>query len=136
MMATSYLVCADASAGDLRQFQTPSGNIHCLASDTDNGHGRMIDCEVLVLNSDRPLHRKPKSCDLDWGHRFILGEAGMPDLACAGDTLRDNKTPVLKFGDTVDVGGDITCEINRAGLRCQNAEAHGFSLSRAKQVFF
>ncbi len=136
VMAMSVLLCASASARGLQRFQTPTGNIHCIASDNEDDQSRMLDCEIIVLNPDRPLRPRPKDCDLEWGHRFSLSESGLPTMECTGDTLRSQRNHILKVGDTVDAGNGLTCKVNRAGLSCQNSEAHGFFLARGKQQIY
>lgn len=126
------LLAAEARA-ELTGFQTPSGNIHCIGG-TDGGDA-FVDCELIARNDARPLLPIPADCDLDWGSRFSVDEAGFGGMVCHGDTVRDAANPVLPYGRAVGIGS-IACTSGEAGLECRNAEGHGFFLSRARQSVF
>src|SRR4051812_19628613 len=104
-----------ARADTLVPFHTPSGNIHCMAVVGDGGS--LVDCEVLEMTSG-PLLPRPKDCDLDWGHRFMVGVRTRGEMVCAGDTVRDPNGMVLNYGSSSDFG-DITCTSSERGLECR-----------------
>jgi hypothetical protein len=56
-------------------------------------------------------------------------------LVCHGDTVDDPEAEVLDYGSTLTFGG-ITCTSAKAGMTCQNAAGHGFTLSRKLQSLF
>lgn len=58
-----------------------------------------------------------------------LGAEGTAEPTCAGDTAYDADAPVLAYGRSWKRDG-ITCESRTSGLRCRNADGHGFSLAR------
>jgi hypothetical protein len=109
-------------------FQVPSGNIHCRADSI------YLDCEIGINNMK--LSPKPKSCDLDWGNRFVMSPNGRAERACHGDTLgRNPKHPILSYGKTWRKKG-FTCVSKPTGLTCKNQDGHGWTLSKNKQQFF
>ena len=109
-------------------FQTPTGNIICLA-DAETG----VDCEIGEYSFTPPP--KEPSCDLDWGQRLFVGPVGV-GFVCYGDTLRGEPGPVLAYGETSRVG-DYECVSREGGLRCSNTKnGRGFVLARARYEFF
>jgi hypothetical protein len=117
-----------AIASDGIAFQVPSGNIHCRADSV------YLDCEIAASNAKLPP--KPKSCDLDWGYRFVMSPNGRAERACHGDALgRNPKHPILSYGKTWRKNG-FTCVSKPTGLTCKNQDGHGWTLSKNKQQFF
>lgn len=101
-------------------FQTPSENISCAMSD-----GGMR-CDIIERDWSPPP--KPASCTLDWGHAIELERSG-PTFSCAGDTVRDPTSPILKYGKAV-VAGAFICESQTQKLVCAHTgSGHGFWLS-------
>jgi hypothetical protein len=109
------------------QFRTPSGNIGCGYYD------RVLRCDVR--DGVKPLPPRPASCNLDWGQGFWLHEHGAAQVVCAGDTALDPTAPVVRYGATWH-GGRISCMSSPNGLRCTNADRHGFFLSRGEAYRF
>jgi hypothetical protein len=109
------------------QFRTPSGNIGCAYYD------RVLRCDVR--DGVKPLPPQPASCNLDWGQGFWLHEHGPARIVCAGDTALNSTAPVVRYGTTWH-GGRITCSSTPNGLRCTNADRHGFFLSRGEAYRF
>jgi hypothetical protein len=116
-------------------FQTPSRNIGCVYTAgfaaTDEAYLR---CDIG--GGLHPLPPRPKSCDLDWGYGYaIVGATGRARPFCAGDTARDQRAPVLRYGRTWRKG-PFTCLSRTVGLRCSNRAGHGFFLSRQRSYTF
>lgn len=109
------------------QFRTPSGNIGCGYYD------RVLRCDVR--DGVKPLPPQPSSCQLDWGQGFWLHEHGAAHIVCAGDTALDPTAPVVRYGTTWH-GGQIACSSTPNGLRCTNADRHGFFISRGEAYRF
>lgn len=115
-------------------FRSPSGNIHCQFFAGASASDTTIRCDLRQI-SNRPLPR-PRDCDLDWGQAFeisVLAKRGTP--LCYGDTVQDNRLPVLPYGQTWQ-RGDLICSSNEIGVICRNSLRHGFSISRASQSVF
>jgi hypothetical protein len=112
-------------------FQTPSGNIHCMAG--TEGKNAFLRCDVL--NSTAPIPSRPRDCELDYGTAFGMNTTGKSSRLCVGDTVADPKNPVLKYNTTWLKHG-FTCVSRTTGLRCVNRDLRGFELSRAKQTLF
>ncbi len=116
-------VCAD----DFVSFQSPSGNIHCLAmTGTWNG----VRCDISDLTMSFPV--APDWCEFDWGISFEVETDGVAQPACVSDTVMNPDAPVLAYGQSVSVGG-ITCTSAETGMTCQNGQGHGFTIRRAQQ---
>jgi hypothetical protein len=114
-----------ASPTGIEFFQTPSRNIHCAWSSSPSSLRCDIDSGLL------PKPQRPASCDLDFGDSLSLGRTGRARLVCHGDTTKNPKASVLAYGKTWARGG-IRCKSRRDGLRCTNASAHGFFLSKQR----
>ena len=138
LIAAAALVLTSAAgpsarADSLTPFHTPSGNIHCLAIEGDEG--AMMDCEIIQITRHTLTRKRPADCDLDWGSSFSVGPTGKAGLGCVGDTVMMPDAPVLGYGDSVDAG-PFTCTSVKTGMTCMNAQGHGFTLSRARQQVF
>lgn len=80
---------------------------------------------------------KPEDCPLDWEGAFVLPKEGEAYVrwTCRGDT--DFGTPVVKLADGQSLAGEgWGCKREGEGLLCQNAQGHGFTLSRKEQKVF
>jgi hypothetical protein len=128
LFASAGLSAAFAQEG----FRSPTGNIHCqfFAMDGDE----TIRCDLRQV-SNRSLPR-PRDCDLEWGQAFeISGRATRGTPLCYGDTVQDERLPVLPYGQRWQRSG-LACLSEQIGVTCRNARGHGFTLSRAKQSVF
>jgi hypothetical protein len=115
----------------LHAFQTPSGNIACMADDVD-GDGRWeLRCDVGERDWRGPSAR---DCELDSGDAVGMRPTGRPFWVCHGDTIL-RSGPVLGYGSTWRVG-PFTCASARAGVTCRNRSQHGFTVSRASYRLF
>lgn len=112
-------------------FQSPSKNIHCLYV-VDAGQGSLR-CDVL--ESTAPAVKRPASCEFDYGPYVGMGDRGTAKRLCVSDTVADPGYPVVAYGRSW-TRGRITCTSSTAGIRCTNADKHGFQLSRAAQKLF
>jgi hypothetical protein len=121
---------AGTPATTLIAFQTPSHNIGCVYASDGGGS---IRCDIR--SRLRPLPRRPRGCDLDWGDSYSLQRNGRAILTCHGDTAILPRSRVLDYGATWSHGG-FTCTSRAVGLRCRNASGHGFFLSRARSYRF
>jgi hypothetical protein len=114
-------------------FRTPSNNIHCLAS-TVVADGGYLRCDLKIIEKSRLPTKEP--CELESGDAFaVLANGKMGEVVCHGDTVIQEGSPVLQYGQ-VWRGLGFTCQSNQAGLTCSNAEKHGFFISRAAQRVF
>jgi hypothetical protein len=122
-----------ATAGGF--FQTPSKNIGCIYLAPYAGQKQpYLRCDIG--GGLHPLPPRPKSCDLDWGYGYsMIGAYGRATTFCAGDTARDPRAPILRYGQTWRKG-PFTCLSQRIGLRCTNRAGHGFFLSRQRSYTF
>ncbi len=124
-IAAVVLVPVLASAQEA--FQLPTGNIHCAVFD------QRLRCDVLNFAYQRPP--RPRGCDLDNGGAVAMAPAGLPALICHGDTIANPMAPVLGYGQAWQ-GGGMSCLATQGGLRCVNAEGHGFEMARARLLLF
>jgi hypothetical protein len=121
-VAAAVALPATAHADD-RPFQSPSGNIVCLLSNSS------VACEISDYTYQLP---PPPPCaqHVAWGNRFTLEENKTPELTCHGDTLRIPGEPTLHYGHTVS-GGTITCDSEPTEMKCTDANTgHYFRISR------
>jgi hypothetical protein len=122
-----------ATARDLEEFRSPTGNIVCGFRDVDGIQA--VRCDIIERSNSKPVVQMPADCDLDWGNMFVVGRDGEAGLECAGDLAASSESPVLAY-DAVTKRYGITCMSQKAGLTCINGDGHGFTLSRARQKLF
>jgi hypothetical protein len=135
LLAAAVLATAalrpSARTVQLESFQTPSGNIACMADDMD-GNGRWeLRCDVGARDWEGPSAR---GCELDSGDAVGMRPTGRPFWVCHGDTIL-RSGPVLGYGSTWRKG-PFTCVVARTGVACRNRSQNGFTLSRASYRLF
>jgi len=125
------VIATPAVADDLIQFQSPTGNIHCLIATGDYAEAR---CDMIDLV---PSYRTPPhDCDLDWGASFTVGRGSrMGALGCVGDTAVNPESMVLGYGTRISLGG-FECTSEQTGMTCTNPGGHGFTIARARQRLY
>ena len=97
---------ASATPGALhsRTFRTPSKNISCAYYPASvGGHGG-----VPLRPAERAeAHGRRTKCDVDWTGAS-MGLRGRAGPTCAGDTVYDQRAPVLGYGSTWTLAG-LSC---------------------------
>jgi hypothetical protein len=127
LLAATTLVPSLADASDYVAFRTPSGAIGCGYYDA------VLRCDVR--GGVVPLPPQPRSCEFDWGQGFNLSQHGPARIVCAGDTALNRSATILGYGTTFHRGA-IACGSSPNGLRCTNADGHGFFISRGQAYRF
>jgi hypothetical protein len=107
-------------------FQTPSGNIGCVAL------GNQVRCDIAKHSWD--AGKAPNGCPLDYGDGLTMKAGGNATFVCAGDTTLNPQAPVLDYGESSEKFG-ITCASAEDGLTCKNADGMGFFLSAQSYQF-
>jgi hypothetical protein len=121
----------DSTGGSIAAvFQSPTGGIRCEFSAPKNTRASLR-CDV---NSDNPLPPRPKDCKGDWGWTFGMSARGGAQQECVFDAF-DSSGSTLRYAATYSERG-IACTSRPAGMRCLNADGHGFELSRERQRTF
>ena len=116
----------------LQSFQTPSGNIACMAHLDDDGRWTLR-CDIGRRDWDGGS--AGEDCDLDDGDSLGLNATGRAYWVCHGDTVLGPGSAVLSYGSTWRAG-PFTCTVERTGVTCRNRARHGFTLSRASYRIF
>jgi hypothetical protein len=126
-------IVSQASQDPEFAFRTPSNNIHCLAS-TVVADGGYLRCDLKIIEKSKLPTKEP--CELASGDAFaILANGKIGEVVCHGDTVIQQGSPVLQYGQAWR-GLGFTCQSNQTGLTCSNAERHGFFISRTAQRLF
>jgi hypothetical protein len=125
--AAALCMTAASGASDLAQFRTPSGNIGC------GYYASTLRCDVV--GGIQPPPPRTEKCELDWGGGYYLKQRGPATVVCAGDTAIDRLSPIVRYGTSWRRGA-IICSSSPNGLRCTNADHHGFFLSRGEAYRF
>ena len=126
VLAAFCMTAATCAAAEDNQFRTPSGKIGC------GYYNNTLRCDVE--GGVKPLPPQPKSCEFDWGQGFWLRPKGTASIVCAGDTAL-NRFQVVRYGTTWRRGA-FACSSSPNGLRCTNADHHGFFISRGEAYRF
>ena len=115
-------------------FETPSGNIKCLASTGPDGGG--IACEIgSGLNPKPPSNGCPSGGDLAG---LSVADRGAARFECRTDvslSQLDKQIPALAYG-AVWHGFGMFCISQENGLTCINRDGHGFFASRERWRMF
>jgi hypothetical protein len=114
----------------LAVFQSPTGGIRCEFSAGKN-YRASLRCDV---ETDNPLPPRPTDCEGDWGWSFGMRARGAAQQECVSDSF-DSRGSILGYGATYSERG-IACTSRSTGMRCLNADGHGFQLSRERQRTF
>jgi hypothetical protein len=123
--ATAALAIAlpTTARADIRNFQSPSGNIFCTIDDSGAA------CDISEFKYQPP---PPPECGkhIAWGSRFTLAPGHPGTIECHGDTLRVPGEPTLDYGQTISAG-TITCDDEPSGMKCTDTSSgHFFQVSR------
>jgi hypothetical protein len=128
VMTAALVIVPSASAGRIKFFQSPSGNIGCVV-----GAG-LARCDIQERSWTAPP--KPASCLDDYGNgvEVIGGHPG--EYTCAGDSVFTPNARVLQYGDKI-TKNRFTCTSKTTGMRCANRNSgHGFFISRESVKLF
>ncbi len=119
---------APAAAADLDSFTSPSGNIGCII------YEEYLRCDIAERDWSPPP--RPADCPsfTGYGQGIGMDAHGPAAFVCAGDTALNMGRP-LGYGQTHSSQG-FTCTSEEAGLRCTNADGHGFRLARQAYDLF
>jgi Family of unknown function (DUF6636) len=129
-VALALLVASTAAAArrpTLQFFRMPSRNVACLYSTSPTE----LRCDILSGLKPKPRGR---TCELDWTG-FFMRPTGQAAPNCAGDTVYNQRAPIVAYGRKWRRGGFV-CYSRRTGLRCQNRTGHGFVLARERSYTF
>ncbi len=107
-------------------FDTPSGNISCVISDSDAA------CDVQRYSYDPGP--TPPDCPLDFGYRVDVSLDRPAGFDCSSDSLNVSDV-VLGYGSGVRSGGTV-CRSAESGVTCTVADGRGFFVSRESYRFF
>jgi hypothetical protein len=130
-LASALAAPTAGAASGLDAFTTPSKAVGCMYLHTPD-EPASLRCDVDDVARPAP---RPASCELDYGSAFGLTRTGRARRLCVGDTVRDPKATVLKYG-VKRTFGPFTCTARTTGLRCTTRAGHGFELSRERQKLF
>lgn len=120
---------AAGAAPEMHFFESPSGNIACLA-DAD-----WVRCDIEDRDWSPPA--RPSDCpsQTGYGQGIILEVHGKPKFVCGGDTTFGGDARVLSYGDR-DATTGYTCFSEKSGIRCENRDDHGFTIGRESYELF
>lgn len=124
---------ASASAGTappVRSFKLPGGSVTCVIAGGSARQAGVI-CTADLLPGARPFPRANCHGTGDTGAAIGLGLTGKPKGVCLSENPFVPPVRVLRYGKLISVGGISCAAISKqVGVRCENASARGFSLSR------
>jgi hypothetical protein len=103
------LASASVAGAEIRTFRSPTGKLGCLY---ESGPRASVRC--------------------DWAgggtRAVVVRRTGKGRFVRVGDTVRDPRAPVLRYG-TSRRYGRFRCTSRRSGITCENARGHGFTVS-------
>ena len=95
-------------------------------------------CEIYQRTDNiQPHTARPEACGNgdDWGYRFALDDRGEARAFCVNDKLTTLSSTPLANGAT-QRRKNWQCTSLSHGITCQNADKHGFTLTRTQQRLF
>ena len=113
-------------------FKSPSGNIHCALTSSDEYETS----EPVLACSMNKVDRETFGECGNFGARnfWLFASAGTPEMDCGGAKSLGG-LPTLEYGSSWSAAG-FTCLSEKTGVSCQNSHGNGFSLSKAEQRAF
>ena len=129
-ISLAALMLAMPAYADGFGFRTPSGNIYCNGG-LDGAH---VDC--VIVNREKGSAPAGISCPAGRSFAVSLDERGRARGDCGRASVK--LSTYSDIADFVLTGrfGKITCLSERTGFSCQNADGHGFFLSRRSQKIY
>lgn len=131
--ALTFVIIGGAPAAtaqpDMHFFESPSGNIACLA-DSDS-----VRCDIQDRDWSPPPRPLDCASQTGYGQGVVLEVHGKPKFVCGGDTTFGGDARVLQYGDR-DATTAYTCVSEKSGIRCENHDDHGFAISRESYELF
>jgi hypothetical protein len=124
------LAAVPASAAfKARAFKTPSGNIRCIgegdiAANKDFG----MRCDITHHTWEAPKRSKPCT-EGDYGSSLGMSKRSGAKFICVSDAIGPARK--LAYGSVFRFG-PFRCTIKTTGVRCTNANHHGWSVSKEK----
>ncbi|BBX13355.1 hypothetical protein MNVM_24360 [Mycobacterium novum] len=118
-----------AAQPEMYFFESPSGNIACLSASD------WVRCDIRERDWSPPP--RPADCpsQTGYGQGINLEATGKPTFVCAGDTTFGGDARTLRYGDR-DATTGYTCFSEQSGIRCENRDDHGFTISRESYELF
>ena len=105
----------------ITRFANLGGNIGCEIA------GNVVRCDISNRVWKPPP--APKSCTAAWGQGLEVGQSGLGQFVCAGDSVLDPTGDEIRNGFDVAVG-DVRCEVRMVGITCFVTKTdHGFTIS-------
>ncbi len=127
LLATLVVPGSAGAAFGFSAFHSPSRNIVCVgAGDRATGKRMELRCDISSHTWTAPPQTKP--CDAgDYGSSLGMTRRGRARFICVSDAPPPSK--ILAYGELWRFG-PFKCRMNTTGVRCVNAAAHGWALSR------
>lgn len=131
LLATAAVAAAGSEAQPKWQtFELPDGSVTCVIMGGPPKQAGVI-CTAKLEPGARKFPRKNCHRVGDSGGAILLGLTGGPKGVCLSENPFQPPIRTLRYGKRIAIGG-ISCAAISAtvGVRCENANARGFSLSK------
>ena len=135
----AILLTSTADAGTrTTAFRDPSKKIRCATKESS------VLCLIAgqkaatsaAKSKPKPAPRKPPSCGYTASGTVRKRGKATLNLGCFRDNpLRKRSFRTLGYGKKIKLNG-VTCTVRRSGVRCVNADKHGFELRRTGTIVF
>ena len=128
LLATLVVPGSASAAFGFSAFHSPTGKIVCVGSgDKATGKHMELRCDISSHTWTAPPQTKP--CDAgDYGSSHGMTRRGSARFICVSDAPPSSKE--LAYGKLWRFG-PFKCRMKTTGVRCVNAAAHGWTLSRS-----
>jgi hypothetical protein len=118
-----------SAAFKARAFKTKTGNIRCIGQgDTATGKDFGMRCDITHHTWKAPKQSKPCT-EGDYGSSLGMTKRSGAKFICVSDAIGPART--MKYGSVFRFG-PFRCTIKTSGVRCTNANHHGWSVSRER----
>jgi len=115
-------------------FQLPSKNIFCNGSGRDGGAAR---CDIVVKSYPLPAELDCSGTEGggNSGTTLVVLATGPGKWGCPTDSAMWLGAPVLAYGSSRRMG-EVSCSSSQLGVKCENADGHGFFMSKTRAYVY
>jgi hypothetical protein len=128
-LASSAAPSVEGSVPPIKSFKLPGNKVRCVIVGGTTAQGAGALCIAILNAGVRPFPRP--QCDVgDPGGGLSIGLTGRSKGLCLSENPIVPPVRLLRYGRSITVGGIACAAISRsAGVRCENANLHGFQIS-------
>lgn len=128
VVAAIAVPAASAGTATFKSFKLPGNKVRCIMG--ANAPGNYVLCIAIQAPGARPFPRLNCRQEGDPGGGLSLSHTGRAKGICLSENPISPPVRLLRYGRSIQLGGIACVAVSKAvGVRCENANAHGFEMS-------